>query len=239
MYVFLARVATQGVVILAVTMLGLGFPYSPTQVGLTLFTVGVPTLFLTFWAWPTPPDPHLLGNLARFTIPAAIITGGFATAVYAYLYESVTQFIGSGRTPAEVISDFESYTGLAYTDADFAAAAATIGAQTGLSTFICLASFVLILFLAPPVRFFAAWTSPVADRRPTILVAVLLATFGAVLFVPTLYTYFGLTAGNSFVFGVVGLAVVLWFAALSAAYRFRLLDRLLGLEQVGDHAGRW
>jgi cation-transporting P-type ATPase E len=239
MYVFLARVATQGVVILAVTMLGLGFPYSPTQVGLTLFTVGVPTLFLTFWARPTPPDPHLLGNLARFTIPAAIITGGFATAVYAYLYESVTRFIGSGRTPAEVISDFESYTGLAYTDADFAAAAATIGAQTGLSTFICLASFVLILFLAPPVRFFAAWTSPVADRRPTILVAALLTTFCAVLFVPVLYTYFGLTAGNSFVFGVVGIAVVVWFAALSAAYRFRLLDRLLGLEQVGDHAGRW
>ena len=83
MYVFLARVATQGVVILAVTMLGLGFPYSPTQVGLTLLTVGVPTLFLTFWARPTPPDPHLLGNLARFVIPAAVITAGFGTAVYA------------------------------------------------------------------------------------------------------------------------------------------------------------
>ena len=74
MYVFLARVATQGLVILAVTMLGLGFPYSPTQVGLTLLTVGVPTLFLTFWARPTPPDPHLLANLARFVIPAALVT---------------------------------------------------------------------------------------------------------------------------------------------------------------------
>ena len=73
MYVFLARVATQGLVILAVTMLGLGFPYSPTQVGLTLLTVGVPTLFLTFWARPVPPDEHLLGNLARFVIPAAVI----------------------------------------------------------------------------------------------------------------------------------------------------------------------
>jgi cation-transporting ATPase E len=237
MYVFLARVATQGVVILAVTMLGLGFPYSPTQVGLTLFTVGVPTLFLTLWARPTPPDPHLLGNLARFAIPAAIVTGGFATAVYAFLYESVTQFIGSGRTPAQAISDFESYTGLTYTDADFAAAAATIGAQTGLSTFVCLASFVLILFLAPPARLFAAWTPPVADRRPTVLVAVLVAAFAAVLFVPTLYRYFGLTAGNSFVVRIVGVAVVLWFAALSAAYHFRLLDRVLGLEQIrGDAA---
>ena len=45
--VFLARVATQGLVIVAVTMLGLGFPYSPAQGGLTLFTVGLPTLFLT------------------------------------------------------------------------------------------------------------------------------------------------------------------------------------------------
>ena len=73
MYVFLARVASQALVILAVTMLGLGFPYSPTQVGLTLLTVGIPTLFLTFWARPVPPDEHLLGNLARFVIPAAAI----------------------------------------------------------------------------------------------------------------------------------------------------------------------
>ena len=42
MQVFLSRVATQGLVILTVTMLGLGFPYSPAQVGLTLLTVGSP-----------------------------------------------------------------------------------------------------------------------------------------------------------------------------------------------------
>jgi cation-transporting ATPase E len=66
MYVFLARVATHGLVIIAVTMLGLGFPYSPTQVGLTLLTVGVPTFFLTFWAPASAPDEHL-----RATSPAS------------------------------------------------------------------------------------------------------------------------------------------------------------------------
>jgi cation-transporting ATPase E len=232
MYVFLARVAGQGLVILAVTMLGLGFPYSPTQVGLTLLTVGIPTLFLTIWARPVPPDEHLLGNLARFVIPAAVITAGFGTAVYAFLYRTVTEVLGSGRTPARIISDFESYTGLTYTDADFQEAAATIGAQTGLSTFSCLSSFLLILFLAPPTRFFAAWTRPTGDRRPALLVAALVAVFFAVLFVPALYTYFGLTAGNSFVLAVVLAALVPWFGALSAAYRFRLLDRLLGLQQL-------
>jgi cation-transporting ATPase E len=55
-------------------------------VGLTLLTVGIPTLFLTLWARPTTPDEYMLGNLARFVIPAAIVTAGFGTAVYAHLY---------------------------------------------------------------------------------------------------------------------------------------------------------
>jgi cation-transporting P-type ATPase E len=236
MHVFLARVATQGLVILTVTMLGLGFPYSPTQVGLTLLTVGVPTLFLTFWARPQPPDPHLLGNLARFVVPAAVVTAGFGTAVYARLYQLVSEGFSSGRTPAQVIAEFESYTGLTYgADTDFAEAAATIGAQTGLSTFVCLASFVLILFLAPPARFFAAWTRPVSDRRPLLLVVALVAAFAAVLFVPALSSYFGLTGPAAPVFHTVLPALVLWFAVLSAAYRWRLLDRVLGL---GDLPGR-
>src|SRR4028118_1063486 len=66
MQVFLARVGTQGLVILAVTLLGLGFPSYPHTAGLTLLTVGVPTLFLTTWARPTRPDPQLLTTLWRF-----------------------------------------------------------------------------------------------------------------------------------------------------------------------------
>jgi len=238
MHVFLARVATQGVVILAVTMLGLGFPYSPTQVGLTLLTVGIPTLFLTFWARPVPPNPHLLRDLARFVIPAALVTAGVGTAVYAGLYENVSDFLSNGRTPAEVIASFEAYTGLTYSNGtDFTEAAATYGAQTGLSTFVCLASFVLILFLFPPVRFFAAYTAPTTDRRPTLLVAALVVVFAAVLFTPALSDYFGLTGPARPVFIAVLPALVLWFAALSAAYRWRLMDRVLGLDELAA-AGR-
>ena len=165
-------------------------------------------------------------------MPAAVITGGFGTAVYAALYQRVTEGVSSGRTPAEVISQFESYTGLAYTDSEFTEAAATIGAQTGLSTFVCLASFVLILFLAPPARFFAAWTRPTDDRRPAVLVAVLVVAFAVVLFVPALSNYFGLTGPAPAVFTVVLPALVLWFGTLTAAYRFHLLDRALGLRDL-------
>ncbi len=233
MYVFLARVATQGLVILAVTMLGLGFPYSPTQVGLTLLTVGIPTFFLTVWAKPVPPDGNLLGNLGRFVVPAALVTAGMGTFVYTLLYQKVLQGFTGGRTPAGVIEEFQGYTGLVYgRDADFAEAAATIGAQTGLSTFVALASFVLILFLLPPHRIFSAWTRPTSDKRPAALVVLLTAAFAAVVFIPVLSDYFGLTGAAEPVFAVVLPSLVGWFLLLSAVYRFRVLDRVLQTDRL-------
>jgi cation-transporting ATPase E len=232
MQVFLARVATQGLVILAVTMLGLGFPYSPAQVGLTLVTVGVPTLFLTMWAHPAPPDPHLLPTLGRFVTPAAVITAAGGVGLYAYHYTTLLDGFSQSGVPDFVVTDFERYTGLSASDTGFAEAAATVGAQTALSTFIAYAAFLLILFLKPPSWIFASWTQPDGDKRPAVLVAVLVAVFTGELFVPAVTDYFGLTGAADPVFFTVLPALVIWFAALSAAYRFRLLDRALGLKNL-------
>jgi cation-transporting ATPase E len=232
MQVFLARVATQGLVILAVTMLGLGFPYSPSQVGLTLLTVGVPTLFLTAWARPTAPDPDLLASLGRFVIPAAVITAAGGVGVYAFHYTTLFEGFSTSQVPPFVVADFERYTGLTAGDVGFAEAAATIGAQTALSTFVSYAAFLLILFLGPPHRLLASWTRPDGDRRPAVLVAVLVAAFSGGLFVPAFTDYFGLTQAADPVFSTVVPGLVLWFVALSAVYRFRLLDRLLGLDDL-------
>jgi len=232
MQVFLARVGTQGLVILAVTMLGLGFPYSPANVGLTLLTVGVPTLFLTAWARPTAPDPRLLTTLWRFVVPTVLVTAAGGVAVYARHY---TDLLGAfsdddlADAPGGFIDSFERYTGLDSADVGFAEAAATIGAQTALSTFVSYAAFLLILFLEPPNRWFAAWTAPAGDRRPALLVAGLVVVFSAGLFWPAFTSYFGLTEAADPVFETVLPALVLWFLVLTAAYRFRLLERALGL----------
>ncbi len=170
MFLFLARVATAMLVIVVVTMLGLGFPYTPTQVGLTLFTVGLPTFFLTLWARPLPPEPDLLASLARFVIPVAVVTAGFGSAVFAILSTAVTRGLASPGVPAEVIARFQEYTGLTYgVDADFVDAAATLGGQTGLSIFVSVTAFILVLLLEPPIRLFTAWRPVVSDRRPTYL----------------------------------------------------------------------
>ncbi|HEX8509674.1 MAG TPA: HAD-IC family P-type ATPase, partial [Propionibacteriaceae bacterium] len=230
---FLTRVATQALIIVTVTMLGLGFPYSPAQTGLTLFTVGLPTLFLTAWARPCAPDPHLLLNLARFVLPAAVLTAGGAVAIYAFLYTTILQGFDDPDIRAGLIAEFQRYTDLTYgVDADFNREAAAIGAQTGISTFVSLASILLILFLKPPHRVFAAWTRPDGDRRPVVLVAALVVGLLAALIIPALRTYFGLTRPAGIVYLTALPMLLLWFLALTAAYRLRVMDRLLGLQDL-------
>jgi cation-transporting P-type ATPase E len=74
MYLFLARVATTGLIIMALSIIGLGFPFEPAHVALTVFTIGIPSLFFIWWARPTIRQADLLPSLVRFVIPAAILT---------------------------------------------------------------------------------------------------------------------------------------------------------------------
>ena len=231
--VFLTRVATQALIIVTVTMLGLGFPYSPRQTGLTLFTVGLPTLFLTAWAPPRRPDRHLLLNLARFVLPAAVLTTGFAVAVYTFLYTRISRGFADPDDRDRLVTVFQPYTQLVYgVDPRFVEAAATVGAQTGLSTFVSLASLLLILFLEPPHRVFAVWRPPSPDRRQAVLVVALLVALLTALVVPTLRDYFGLTRPAGIVYAITLPLLGLWFLVLGAAYRLRVMDRLIGLPDL-------
>lgn len=162
-----------------------------------------------------------------------MLTAGGGVAVYAVLYTSVAAAFTSGKVPADVVTVFERYTGLTYgVDPGFAGAAATIGAQTGLSTFVSLASVLLILYLEPPTRWLAAWTGPSPDKRPALLVLGLLAALAGALFTPTLSGYFGLTGAAPPVYTTVLPVLALWFVLLGLAYRFRLLERILGLQDL-------
>ena len=227
--VFLTRVATQALVIVIVTMLGLGFPYSPAQTGLTLFTVGLPTLFLTAWARPGGTHRRLLLELVRFVTPAAVLTAAFAVGTYTYLYTTITDGFADPHISGRLVTEFSKYTDLTYGDPGFVPAAATLGAQTGLSTFVSLASILLILFLEPPTRLFASWTRTSPDKRPAVLVVLLLVGLLAALIVPTPRDYFGLTRPAPVVYEIAVPLLVVWFVVLSGAYRLRVLDRLLGL----------
>jgi len=232
MNLFLARVVTSILIIVAVGILGLGFPYEPAQVAVTLFTVGVPTLFLTMWARPQRPDPNLLGTLARFVIPAAVVTAGFAVGIYALVYRLVVDELLNQTIPQEVVRKFESFTGVSGSQATFTDAAVSIAAQTAMSSFTALAAFSLILFLEPPSRLFTGWAPVSADKRPAILAAALFLTLLVIVVTPPLARYFTFVVPPLFGLALVMASTVLWFFALRAVWRHRFVERFLGVERT-------
>ena len=233
MYLFLARVATSTLIIIAISIIGLGFPYEPAQVALTLFTVGLPTFFLTLWARPQPPQPDLLRSLARFVSPAAIVTTIFGVIIYTLFYNLVLNGVSQHVIPLRVVARFEAYTGLAYNvDAEFGAAAATIVAQTSLSVFVSLAAFGLILFLEPPFRFFTGWTTQSPDKRPALLALGLSLIFIVVIRTPDLANYFGLLTPGGPELPIILVMTPLWFLTLRTVWRAKLFERFLALDDL-------
>ena len=229
LHLFLSRVLTSIVVILGVGVLGIGFPYEPAQLGLTLFTVGIPGVALTAWAAPAPPDPALLRRVLRFSLTAGVVTGALGVLLYAGLYTAVVDGLASGLVPTDAVDRFEVFTGLTDTNEEFPLLAATGVAQTALSMFTALAAFLLILFLAPPTRVFTGWTGVVRDRRPALLVGGLLVAFLVVLLTPALAEYFGLLRPDLPLAAISLVVTLVWFLLLRACWRYDVPARLLGL----------
>lgn len=233
LYLFLSRVATAVLIIIMVTMIGLGFPYEPAQVALTLFTVGIPSLLLTLWARPVLPQPNLLRRLALFVFPVALVTAICGLGVYTYFYTHILQGVANADIPVRAMERWSEYTGLTYstTNGTFATAAATIVAQTALSIFVSLTAFGLILFLQPPFRWATGWVDAVTeDKRPAWMVLGLVIVFLVVLYVPTTASYFGLVAPGGPELKFFAILLPIWFLTLRTIWRGRYFERLVTVD---------
>ena len=258
LYLFLARSLTTMLLIIAVTMVGLSFPFDPSQVALTTFTVGIPAFFLTLWARPRTLEPDILLKLMRFVIPVAILTMLLGVGLYIDDYHrakaspqtqtaqnqttqnqstqnqtiqnqtTITQT--AGTIPQSFLTSYSEYTGVSTTDPNFATAFSTIAAQGALSIFVSHTAFLLLLFLEPPSRFFTGWRKEVSpDKRPALLALALIVVFQVLYFVPTIGAYFGILEKPPTVYLRILAFVVVWFFLIRAIWRHRLFERFLGL----------
>jgi cation-transporting P-type ATPase E len=232
MCLFLTRVFVWALVIIGISILGLGFPFEPAHVALTYLTAGIPSLFLILWARPGLDQGDLLWSLARFVIPAAIVTTLFGIALYTGFYIRVLSGVQTYDIPATALERFREFT--AFTDGadrEFAAAAATIVAQTVLSIFLTLSAFMLILFLAPPARMFTGWTELSWDRGPAFLALGLFAALVAMVITPALSRYFALFPVGWGAIGAIAVSLILWTIALRLIWRARLFERLMAVDK--------
>ena len=234
LYLFLARVATTAMIIVAVTMIGLDFPFDPAQAALTTFTVGIPAFFLTLWARPQRLPEGLLPSLARFVVPVAMVTTLMGAGIYAIDQEVVlnSPLVG-GDISDRVKQVYESYTGVPFGSEGYENIVATVTAQGSLSMFVSWTAILLILFLEPPGHFFLGWRKEVSpDKRPAVLAAVLFVVLLIVWTVDPLGYYFGVLVKPWFITAAIMGAVAVWFFLVRAIWRASLLDRFLGLNQA-------
>jgi len=232
LYLFLARVATGILIIVAVTMIGLDFPFDPAQLLLIALAVGIPAFFLTLWARPQRLDPNLLGSMARFILPVALTTMLMGTALYVTEYNALLDSrITREDVPPRVRTSFESYTGVPFGDEGYSNTVATVLAQGSLSLFLAWTSCLLILFLEPPSAFFLGWRQEISpDKRPALLVIVLVLLFLGTTLFPSVGYYFGVLRKPAPIALLLLSLVCLWFLIVRATLRVRLLERFLGLD---------
>jgi cation-transporting ATPase E len=231
LYLFLARVATTGLIIIGVTMVGLNFPFDPAQVALTTFTVGVPALCLTLWARPQRLAQNLLASIARFVFPVAIVTMLLAVGIYVTDYRFL---LHSRLAQGDVLwanQIFQSYTGVSPSTTGYTNTVATVLAQGSLSMFISWTACLLLLFIEPPSRFFLGWRTEVSpDKRPAWLALGLFVLFTIIWSYAPLGYYFGILVKplrpQLQILGVV----VIWFFVMRTIWRLHLFERFLGVD---------
>lgn len=233
LYLFLTRVTISTLIIIAVTMIGLDFPFDPSQLVLTASAVGIPSFFLTLWARPQRLDENLLSSLARFVLPVAIVTMLFGAAIYVIDYNTLlTSPLTTADVPNRIQDILESYTGVPFGSEGYSNTIATVLAQGSLSLFLSWTSCLLVLFLEPPASFFLGWKTEVSpDKRPAILAVGLFLLFFSITLFPSIGYYFGILV-KPFHINIILIGVAfLWFLVMRTIWRVNLFERFLGMGQ--------
>ncbi len=205
---FLTRIATVGLVIVS-SLVVTTFPIELRNASaLTVFTVGIPSALLAFWAQPgRRVRSELPRTLATFVAPAAVVS---SLAGLFVLYGSL--YLAGAGTPGGP-----------------ALAVALHAARTALTAFLVFAGLILILFVEPPVSWFAVVEPITKDRRPAILAVVLAIGFLVTVQVPAARTFFAFGLPEERDALLVAIAVVAWTLLVREFWRRRLVERFLGM----------
>ena len=230
---FLARVFTVALIILAVLLVEAGFPFSPAHLSLlTLLTVGIPTFGLALWARPGPVPASLGKELLRFVLPAATLLAATAFLVYTVVFVvnrlGVEDFIVVDGVIAIELGSLQDAPVIGTADAG-PAAPDEIAREALIHTLV-LGGLILVVFAAPPTSAWAAVERPTGDWRPALLALAMLPIYVAILTVPPLREFFQLETLELEDYFVIGGLVALWALLLRRVWRNNSFGRFFGYD---------
>jgi cation-transporting P-type ATPase E len=214
---FLTRVLYMALLIAMLAVVDIGFPFAPKQNALvTLLTVGLPTLALAAWARPREPRQQA-SSVFQFVVPAACALA--VTGLIVYIgYLLLGPLLG-----AQLV-----------TDAINSPASRSL-ARTALTTLSILCGLLLILFVQPHGGPVASWRD--VHWRHAALVLALTAAFAVISVDPGLQRMFELQALSLADYLLLAFVAAIWAVVLRAIWRWRLLERLLGMEPLEERPG--
>jgi len=234
---FLTRVIYQTLIIVAIAIIGLGFPITPVhQSLLSLITVGLPTLGLAAWSHAGKPPRGSLRTVLRFIIPAGISLATVGVAIYVIYY--VATFTNSAGTNVfnirslthEQVVMLEAARGETIIQIiDTAQGEALAVARTILTSVTTLAGLVLIVFVEPPTQFWTGGDEYSGDWRPTIVAVALAILYVVIMLVPSLRYSFELTELDRRDWVIVLSVVALWTMLQRFLWRAKVFDKILRL----------
>jgi magnesium-transporting ATPase (P-type) len=212
---FLTRVFVVALIILVAAVVQSGFPFDPAQLTiLTLLTVGIPTFALALFAQPGLPPAHFIEALFRFVLPAAVLLGVFGFGTHAFMYFRHDVDLAALRDGGVVAQDDVQVVDQVARDA--------------LTYLLVLGGLWLVVFAAPPTRWWAVIEEATGDWRPTWVAIGMLPLYVAFLWVPPIRDFFGVNRLPAVDYLIIGLLSIVWAMLLRYAWKARLFDRLFG-----------
>ncbi|CAN5680324.1 HAD-IC family P-type ATPase [soil metagenome] len=213
---FLVRVLTVSLLIVAVIFVGGGFPFSPATITLlTMLTVGFPTFALALFAHPGRVPVRIFKPLFRFVLPATGLLLVVSLAVYLgfyFLHDVDLDDLRAGSAAEAVrpqVSNALAHDALTYV--------------------LVLAGLFLVVFVAPPNQWWAVIEESEHDWRPTIVAAAMIPLYVAILAIPWTRGLFDIRLLPIRDYVLIAFAVIIWALALRYVWKYKVFERFLGL----------
>ncbi len=235
MRLFLVRVLYSALLIIANGVIGLGFPFVPTQNGLLIFlSVGIPTVGLAAWSRPGPlPRRGMLREIANFVLPATATIFVFGLFVYFVAFVGGIVEVFDIRVTRDEIANFQEFAGIDYNFQgrdQFIVEVAHLTAQTALTGFTCFAGLLLVVFVEPPTQFFVGGDEYSGDIRPTLLAVLMFIIYVIVLIVPPLRGFFEMVPLPLPAYIAIGVLTIIWMLVTRLMWRQHWLERFLQVD---------
>ncbi len=232
---FMVTVFALLLLIIGITMLGLGFPFNALQNSLlSFFARGAPPFILALSALAVSRRRSLSVDILHFTLPASFTMFIFGILIYiGALFMIQNDLVGNVVTP-EMIANLEKTAAVdpgSYSTEDFSTVATLYTAQTALVIFFVLAGITIMIFAEPPSEWFAGGSEYHGRNWLPVIAAVgLILLFAIIYAVPGLRAFFQLVPVTPFLLVLIIGMTLLWALVQRGIWRTKWLEHFLDID---------